>query len=682
MGGFDSDTDTDSDSDTDTDSDSDSDSDSDRKSEDEDLMKPFYITTPIYYVNSDLHLGHAYTTVLADVFTRYHRLLGREAFFLTGDDEHGQKVLEAAQREGIGPQELCDRMSLRFRDLWRRLEIRFDHYIRTTDPGHVALVQTLLQRLHDRGHLYAADYEGQYCVPCERYFTEKDLAAGNCPECGRPVQLLTERNWYFRMSAFQDWLVGHIEANPDFILPHSRRNEVLGFLRQPLRDLCISRNKERMSWGIELPFDRDFVCYVWVDALINYLTGAGLGHDPERFARLWPASVHLIGKDILTTHCVYWPTLLKALDIEPPRSFLIHGWWLIGEQKMSKSVGNVVKPLDLIERVGVDAFRFFLIREMVPWNDSSFGPDLLVKRINTDLANDLGNLLSRVTNLAGRHFAGSLPPARGKTGDGQLRHAAEALLSALPPKLDGLDLHGIVDQVFGLLRLGNQLMEQTAPWKLVKTDPAAAGAVLADVAETLRLAACLLAPVMPGLSPALLRRLGVTEQAGPDQLAWREEGVGLIVHGEPLVPRIDEEAFLANLARPAPAPSADPVPPAPAAAPAGTTPGGDALISFAEFGRARLVAARILTAQRVPGADRLLTLEIDCGEASPRTIVAGIAADHAPGTLLGRMICVVANLEPARIRGVASQGMLLAAKGPTGLCLLDPGPVPPGTPIG
>ncbi|MFA7331585.1 MAG: methionine--tRNA ligase [Candidatus Delongbacteria bacterium] len=649
-------------------------------------MKPFYITTPIYYVNSDLHLGHAYTTVLADVFTRYHRLLGREAFFLTGDDEHGQKVLEAAQRQGVSPQELCDRMSVRFRELWQRLNVDYSHYIRTTDETHVALVSAMLQRLHDEGHLYAADYEGQYCVPCERFFTEKDLQDGNCPECGRPTELLKERNWYFRMSAFQEWLIAHIEGHPDFILPQSRRNEVLGFLRQPLRDLCISRNKERMSWGIELPFDRDYVCYVWVDALLNYVSGVGLGHDQAGFDRHWPADLHLIGKDILTTHCVYWPTLLHALGLEQPRSFLIHGWWLVGDQKMSKSVGNVVQPLDLIDRVGVDAFRFFLIREMVPWNDSSFGPELLVKRINTDLANDLGNLLSRVTNLAARHFDGQLPPAQGGTGEGVLRRSAEALLAGLPAQLQRGDLYGIVDQVFGLLKLGNQWMEQTAPWKLVKADRAAAGPVLADMAEVLRLTACLLAPVMPELCARLLERLGIPGTPTLADLAWHEIGVRRIQHGDPLVPRIDEEVFLAALA-PVPglaAPSA-PVPAAvaaPAAAPASTPAADEGLIGFAEFGRAKLVAARILTAERVSGADKLLRLEIDCGDAEPRQIVAGIALDHAPEGLPGRMICVVRNLEPAKIRGIVSRGMLLAAKGPNGLALVNPGDVPPGTPIG
>ncbi len=649
-------------------------------------MKPFYITTPIYYVNSDLHLGHAYTTVLADVFTRYHRLLGREAFFLTGDDEHGQKVLEAAQRQGVSPQELCDRMSVRFRELWQRLNVDYSHYIRTTDDTHVALVSAMLQRLHDEGHLYAADYEGQYCVPCERFFTEKDLKDGNCPECGRPTELLKERNWYFRMSAFQEWLIAHIEGHPDFILPQSRRNEVLGFLRQPLRDLCISRNKERMSWGIELPFDRDYVCYVWVDALLNYVSGVGLGHDQAVFDRHWPADLHLIGKDILTTHCVYWPTLLRALGLEQPRSFLIHGWWLVGDQKMSKSVGNVVQPLDLIDRVGVDAFRFFLIREMVPWNDSSFGPELLVKRINTDLANDLGNLLSRVTNLAAKHFDGRLPLSTGKTCQGELSNASALLLQRLPALLEQGDLYGIVEQVFGLLRLCNQWMEMTAPWSLLKRgnvdDHERAGYLLADVAEVLRISACLLSPVMPELSVRMLDRLGVTDKPTRADLAWKEDGVGRIQHGDPLVPRIDEEVFLAALVPvPGLAATSAPVPAVPAT-PAPTPATDEGLIGFAEFGRAKLVAARILTAERVSGADKLLRLEIDCGEAEPRQIVAGIALDHAPESLPGQMICVVRNLEPAKIRGIVSRGMLLAAKGPGGLTLVNPGDVPPGTPIG
>lgn len=644
-------------------------------------MSRFYITTPIYYVNADLHLGHAYTTVLADTLARAHRELGDEVFFLTGVDEHGQKALDAAKALGRDTQEYCDEMSARFGRLWERLEISHDRFIRTTSGEHVAVVTAALEKLHADGHLYAAEYEGHYCVPCERFFTEKDLADGSCPQCGRAVETLQERNWYFRMSAFQDWLVEHVSSTPGCILPESRRNEVLGFLRQPLRDLCISRPKERMGWGIELPFDRDYVCYVWVDALLNYATGVGRGADEAGFAAWWPEATHLIGKDILTTHAVYWPTLLKALGLEPPKRILAHGWWLVGDQKMSKSVGNVVKPLEWIERVGVDAFRFFLIREMVPWNDAAFTAESLVKRLNMDLANDLGNLLSRVTNLASRHFGGRLPAAAGGTGG--LRAAAAELLARHAELVRSLDLHGLLEGVFGLLRQANQEMERHSPWKLVKQDPAAAGLVLADMAELLRLSARLLEPAMPGKCAGLLGRLGA---AAGSPLAWTEDAVGAVTHGDPLFPRLDEAALLAasgDVATPETAPAKAPAEaPKPAAKGRSGEPDAEGLIGIEDFGRVKLVAARVVEARPHPGADRLLLLRVDCGEAEPRPLVAGIAGHVDPADLPGRMICVVANLKPAKIRGEVSQGMLLAAKAGDALHLVDPGPVPPGTPLG
>ncbi len=649
-------------------------------------MSKFYITTPIYYVNSDLHLGHAYTTVLADVFARYNKLMGRERFMLTGVDEHGQKVMEAALEEQVDPQAHCDRMSIRFKDLWRKLGVKYSHYIRTTDPEHVEVVSAALQKLHDKGELYATDYEGHYCVPCERYFMKKDLEEGNCPLCKRPVELLKERNWFFRMSKYQDWLIRYIHDHPAFIQPENRRNEVLGFLKQPLRDLCISRLKERMSWGIELPFDRDYVCYVWVDALLNYLSGIGKDRDEENFTRWWPADVHLIGKDILTTHCVYWPTLLKALDIEPPRTFLIHGWWLVEDQKMSKSLGNVIRPLEMIDKVGVDGFRFFLIREMVPWNDASFSPASLVHRINVDLANDLGNMLSRVSNLAAKFFDGRLPAAKGDTDE--LRGRAENLLSRWRGHVEGLNLFGLLEDLFGLLRYSNQVVENRAPWKLVKTDRDAAGRVLADLAEALRLVSLLLEPVMPERCGEILERLGAESSLDPEALRWNPAGCGEIRHGEPVFPRIDEERFLADLEG-----GAQPAEEAAAASGKGKAADGSAipaeeqgvgLVSFADFSRIKLVAARILEAERVAGADRLLRLLVDAGDApseTPRQIVAGIAQHYTPQELLDRMICLVANLEPAKIRGIESRGMLLATRTKGRIVLVDPGDVPPGTSI-
>jgi methionyl-tRNA synthetase len=638
-------------------------------------MSRCYITTPIYYVNSDLHLGHAYTTVLADVLARYHRLLGHRTRLLTGTDEHGQKVHEAAARLGLPVREHCDEMSARYQVLWHKLGIGHDRFIRTTDPDHVALVQRCLQRLHDEGHLYTQDYEGWYDVKSERYFTEKDLIDGRSPD-GNEVEKLIERNWFFRMSAFQERLVEHIQQHPGFIQPEHRRNEVLGFLRQPLQDLCISRPKSRMDWGIELPFDRDFVCYVWVDALLNYVTGSGEPGRETEAGEWWPADVHLLGKDILITHSVYWSTLLMALGLPLPVSLLVHGWWLVDNQKMSKSEGNVVNPLDLIDHIGVDAFRYFLIREMVPGSDCSFSFESIARRLNTDLANDLGNLLSRVTNLAERSLGGHLPAATGQhTG---LRDHYAGRLALWPAQVEAFNLHGLVEDLLGLVREANRQMELHAPWKALRSQPETAAAMLADTAEVLRLSARLLEPVMPGLARTILDRLGAGADGGP--LEWCDNRPFRVTHGEPVFPRIDTEAFLAALgvsrADSAPAPAA---PAAPVGGEALDTE--DGLITFEDFGRARLRAARILEAERVPGANRLLRLQIDTGT-DRRQIVAGIAEHYEPADLPGRMICVVANLVPAVIRGVESRGMLLASKHGKTLVLVDPGPVPPGSSIG
>ncbi len=618
-------------------------------------MSSFYITTPIYYVNSDLHLGHAYTTVLADVFTRYHKLAGDDCRFLTGTDEHGQKVLEAATRLGVDTREHCDEMSRRYKVLWEKLDIRYDRFIRTTDADHIEFVSQCLQRLHDEGHLYTQDYEGWYDVKSERYFTEKDLVDGKSPD-GNEVVKLREKNWFFRMSAFQDWLIDHIQSNPEFIQPEHRRNEVLGFLRQPLQDLCISRPKTRMGWGIELPFDTDYVCYVWVDALLNYVTGAG-----DR----WPASLHLIGKDILTTHCVYWPTLLKALGMEMPKTLLIHGWWLVDNQKMSKSEGNVVNPLSLIDHIGVDAFRFFLIREMVPWNDCSFTFESIVKRLNTDLANDLGNLLSRVTNLASKNLANQLPaPDKGLTG---LKAFFAEHLAGWREQLAANNLYGLLESVFSMIREANREMEQHAPWKLIKQDAAAAAGMLAETAEALRLSALLLEPVMPGLSTSILERLGSVDAR---EIAWCDTRSFKVSHGEPVFPRIDLKAFMEAL-----------VPARPAEKKQATEP-DEGTIAFEDFAKTRLLAARILEAAPVDGADRLLKLKVDAGEAEPRQVIAGIAPSYTAEELPGTMVCLVANLKPAKIRGVLSQGMLLASKEGKRLVLVNPGDVAPGSSIG
>lgn len=504
---------------------------------------PFYVTTPIYYVNDEPHLGHAYTTVLADVLARYARLWGRETFFLTGTDEHGWKVERAAQSHGVSPQEQADTMVVRFQESWERLRIAPDDFIRTTEPRHRRVVQAVLQQLWEQDDIYQDDYTGWYCVPDERFWTEKDLVDGNCPDCGRPVEQLAERNYFFRMGRHQEWLIQTIQDNPNFIRPESRRNEVLGFLQQPLGDLCISRPVSRLNWGIPLPFDGEFVTYVWFDALLNYVTAPGYLQDDERFARLWPQALHLIGKDILITHCVYWPTMLHAAGLPLPRQIFAHGWWIVEEQKMSKSLGNVVKPLALAERVGVDAFRYFLLRDMTLGRDASFSEASLLQRYQADLANNLGNLHYRITNMTGRYCAGRVPaPGEPTPLETSLQARAEALIPSLREQVERLALNQGLAEVVELAAEVNRYLEQSAPWTLAKAGEAGRVAtILYTAAEALRICALLLWPVMPERMATLWQQLGwqATERPG-EGLRWGALQPGAAVsRGEPLFPRLE-----------------------------------------------------------------------------------------------------------------------------------------------
>ncbi len=505
------------------------------------MSNPFYVTTPIYYVNDEPHLGHAYTTILADVLARYARLRGAETFFLTGTDEHGQKVQEAAARRGISPQAHADEMVVRFQRIWERLHVGHDDFIRTTEPRHVRVVKTVLQALWDKGEIYHGDYEGWYCVPDERFWTEKDLLDGNCPDCGRAVERIVESNYFFRMSAYQDWLIEYINERPSFIQPETRRNEVLGFLRRPLGDLCISRPASRLSWGIPLPFAPDYVTYVWFDALINYVTAAGYLVDDERFAHLWPQAMHLIGKDILTTHAVYWPTMLKAAGLCQPKTILAHGWWVNRGTKMSKSLGNVVKPLDLTEVYGVDAFRYFLMRDMTLGRDADFCEENLAHRYRGDLANDLGNLLHRLVNMVGRYCGGQIPsPEQPSTEETALRQRCLALLPQALAQVEALAINAALAQIMGVVSEINGYLERTAPWKQAKTGSAGRVAtILYHAAETLRLTSILLQPVLPERMAELWRRLGWQPPTPlKDGLTWGSLEPGTaVVSGPPLFPR-------------------------------------------------------------------------------------------------------------------------------------------------
>ncbi|MCI5071818.1 methionine--tRNA ligase [bacterium] len=509
-------------------------------------MKRFYMTTPLYYVNDTPHIGHAYTTVVADIMTRYHRLFGDETLLLTGTDEHGQKVQKAALARDKDPQAHCDEMAQNFVQIWKELNIKYDVFYRTTDKEHKKVVQHCLQELFDKDEIYAKEYEGWYAQSEEVFYTEKDLIDGKSPQ-GNEVEKITEQNYFFKMSAYQDKLIQYIESHDDFILPKSKKNEVLGFLKKPLNDLCISRPKERLSWGIELPFDSNYVTYVWFDALINYAAAVGLKQKEQlhTFEQWWKrpnGAIHLIGKDILMTHAVYWPTMLMALGVDLPKTIFAHGWWLTNnDEKMSKSKGAVIKPLDMKNLVGVDALRYFLIRDIRLGNDAQFSQDLVVSRINTDLANNLGNLLNRVSNLVGKYFAGKMPAMQELSQEEErLKNKVLSLKAEVKNHIDHMAPDQAVGKIFDVLTQVNQYVDEKAPWKMAKEDIAKAGHVLAFCIESIRVSAVLLQPVMPKKMQDLFCRLGV-KNTNIDQAEYFKvlDGSVNIEKAEPLFPRID-----------------------------------------------------------------------------------------------------------------------------------------------
>lgn len=508
-------------------------------------MGRFYITTPLYYVNDKPHLGTAYATITADVLHRYHELLGDEVLFLTGTDEHGLKCQQAAEKRGLRPQEHCDDMVVNFKNAWKDLNIGYDIFFRTTDAFHIQAVQKCLQDLFDKGEIYSKEYEGWYSVSEEIFYTEKDLVNGKSPS-GRDVSRIKEKNYFFRMSKYQQALIDHINMNPKFIQPDHKKNEVLGFLRQPLEDLCISRPKARLSWGIEIPFDKDYVTYVWFDALLNYATGVGY-QQPERkneFQKWWieTGPMHLLGKDILTTHAVYWPTMLMALGVPVPKMIYAHGWILNRDSaKMSKSFGDVQDPLHLKNQLGLDPLRYFLIRDIHLGNDAPFSLELVQSRINTDLANNLGNLLSRTSQLVGKFFAGKMPPfLKDDALSAALKEAAMRLPSDVKKDLVDLRPSFALEKIMLVLTQANRFLEEKAPWKLAKEDLPAAGHVLATVLEVARIATVLLSPVMPEKTAEILKRLSATDSSWKAATSWGSIKAGSeIEKGEALFPRLD-----------------------------------------------------------------------------------------------------------------------------------------------
>ncbi len=601
----------------------------------------YFLTTPIYYVNDKPHIGHAYTTILADVLARFHRTVGDDVFFLTGLDEHGLKVQQAADQRGISPQKHCDEMAPRFTDLWNKLHIKYDDFIRTTEKRHEQVVQGILNSVHKNGDIYFDEYAGLYCVGCERFYTEKELIEGKCPQHNKPLETITEKNYFFKMSKYQQKLIDYIKNHPEFIQPKHRKNEILGFLRQPLDDLCISRPKSRLNWGIELPFDKDYVTYVWFDALINYVTAPGYSTDDDKFDKWWPA-IHLIGKDILMTHAVYWPTMLFSAGIPQPKTIFAHGWWLSGESKMSKSIGNVVNPLDLIDKYGVDPLRYYLMREMVLGQDASFTSESFIKRYNSDLANDFGNLFSRVSTLIEKNFDGIIPESGNSTVEElNIQKSAKAVMKHVNSLIEKMKINEAIEEILQFVRGINRYMEQQAPWKLVKTDKSAAATVLYTAAESLRISALLLQPVMPNRTKIILDTLDVDNC----NLKWGllKAGNSIKKH-QPMFPRIkfdiEEDSQKVQYNK---------------------SDIQDNIVTYSDFKKVELKTALVIEAEKVDGADRLLKLKIEVGD-EKRQIVARIAEHYQAEDLIGKMIVTVANLEPTTIREIESNGMLLAAK--------------------
>ena len=491
-------------------------------------MDKYYLTTPIYYVNDKPHIGHAYTTILADTIARYRSLLGENPIFLTGLDEHGLKVQQAAEKNGKSAQDHCDSMAPAFIDLWKKLNINYSDFIRTTEPRHTNIVQKILIKVHETGDIYMDEYEGWYSISEERFITEKELDTGQFGE----VKQIKEKNYFFRMSKYQNTLINKIESDELLIQPKSRKNEVLGFLKNELSDLCISRPKSRLEWGIELPFDDNYVTYVWFDALINYISAIGAYKDDKKFSSLWPADVHLIGKDILTTHSVYWPTMLLSLGLPLPKRIFAHGWWLTDNQKMSKSLGNIVSPLMLIDDFGVDSVRYYLMSEMVLGMDATFSSESFEKKYNSDLANDFGNLVSRVSTLIKNNFDEKIP--KNSLAESDLSSNFQKIV--LKEQSDNLEIDKVINDIMIFIRSINVFMEQNEPWKLVKSDKEQAGNILYHCAESLRLAAVMLSPVMPSKTKDILDILGTNEA----ELVWGKLNSGSkISTTEPIFPRIN-----------------------------------------------------------------------------------------------------------------------------------------------
>lgn len=634
--------------------------------------KSFYITTPIYYPSAKLHIGHAYCTTIADAMARFKRLAGYDVFFLTGSDEHGQKIQQAAEKEGVTPIEYVDKIVAGFQALWQRLHISNDDFLRTSEPRHHRVVQEFFRRAKAKGDVYKGEYTGLYCTPCESYWTELQLDEdGCCPDCHRPVQQVSEEAYFFKLSNYADKLLKHIKENPDFIRPTSRRNEMISFIERGLDDLCISRTS--FDWGIPVPDDEKHVIYVWFDALTNYVTAAGFFDDPEKFKKFWPADVHLVGKEIVRFHSIIWPAILMSLDLPLPKQIYGHGWLIVDGDKMSKSKGNVVDPNLLIDEFGADAIRYFLLREIALGQDGNFSRDALIGRINADLANDLGNLLHRTLNMIGKFQNGVIEAAstKNETDKALIADAAE-LLAVYESGMENMEISPVMKKLWAFIGRANKYIDETAPWALAKDEAKKAelATVMYNLAESLRVISVLISPFMPETAPKIWAQLGMAGEIWDVRLDNVKNWGGIpagqhIGQAEPIFPRIEveKEEQPAKQEKQKAAPKQE-------KKAEKTETSAEGVITIDEFKKTELRVAEVVTAERVPKTDKLMKLTLTLGDET-REVVSGIADVYTAEELVGKHVILVANLKPAKLRGIVSHGMVLAASDGEKLRLIE-----------